>query len=548
MSSSTRTGVQVAGFAVLYLAAAVAGRATTLTPGSLSLVWPAAGIAVVWFLTVEGGTARAVSALLAVLVTLFVHLVVWPAYGHVTVLAAGNLAQVAEVVILVRRWCPELAARSARPLDTQSGLVRFTCAAGIGCLAGVVSAVAVARLGGRPFALEEAVTWWGRNLCSAIGIGLTGLLTVDRLRHGMRRELQAPPGEQLLILGATSSMLALDYATGVPFAFLMPATTVWAGLRTTPLFVSLHGTLGGAAVIALALDDRLLAAGVASHRSGVLLAQLFVGMTLLIGLFLAAGREEARVLTEQLEDRTRELASFTRRAVHDLQNPLMVIEGWSDLLATQVRPGSTAAQMVDRIQGASAMMRNLVDDLLADATARDGRVQVRRVDLARLSADVVTAHGAEAVVRLSPMEPVVGDERLLRRLLDNLVGNALKYVEPGAVPDIQITSRLLPSGRLAVSVADRGIGIPEAEQDAVFDEFVRGHGDDYPGTGLGLSICRRIVDRHGGVITARSRTDGPGTDVTFDLPHWQGDPQRAGRDTTAPSLRGHLRWTPTRAS
>jgi signal transduction histidine kinase len=339
-------------------------------------------------------------------------------------------------------------------------------------------------------------------------------------------------------------LVGLDYASGPPFTFLLPATSVWAGMRFSPLLVSSHAVLGGLAVIWLTMNDHgLFAAGSASTRSNVLLAQMFVAMMIMIGLLLAAGRSESNRLHARLDDRQRALEAFARRAAHDLQQPLMVIDGWAGLLNTELAASSGGfghpapeVDMVHRIQTATTQMRGLVSNLLADATARDREVVQHEVDLARLARQVAESRGATDSVRVGAIPPVVGDEQLLRGVLDNLIGNALKYVVPGESAHIEVTGCQQLDGMVTVSVADRGIGLPAGSHEAVFDEFTRAHGDAYPGTGLGLSITRRIVERHGGDIVARSRGSGPGTVFEFRLPVWRSPETPAVGEGRSPAL------------
>nr|WP_239320528.1 ATP-binding protein [Planomonospora parontospora] len=105
---------------------------------------------------------------------------------------------------------------------------------------------------------------------------------------------------------------------------------------------------------------------------------------------------------------------------------------------------------------------------------------------------------------------------MIRQLLTNLIGNAIKYTPPGHAAHVDITGTRTGDGRVCVEIADRGIGIPPGEHQAIFAGFHRA-ATGYTGTGLGLAICQRIVERHGGTITA---TDNPGGGArfTFTLP------------------------------
>jgi hypothetical protein len=107
---------------------------------------------------------------------------------------------------------------------------------------------------------------------------------------------------------------------------------------------------------------------------------------------------------------------------------------------------------------------------------------------------------------------------MLRHVVDNLVGNALKYVQMGRPARIDITAGAGPTGWTRIEVADRGIGIPDEDKPNIFETFHRARtAAGYAGTGLGLAICRRIVERHGGTIGV---TDNPGggTRFAFTLP------------------------------
>jgi signal transduction histidine kinase len=171
-------------------------------------------------------------------------------------------------------------------------------------------------------------------------------------------------------------------------------------------------------------------------------------------------------------------------------------------------------------------MSRLINDLLAYTTARDAPLSLQPVDLHAVAAQIIwqrTNHlrGAGTPmpdISLGPLPSVTADPSMIRHLLDNLIGNGLKYVPTGESAHLDITADRRPDGWTDVEVADRGIGIPDAAKPYVFDTFYRAnHDTDHPGTGLGLAICRRIVDRHGGTIGV---TDNPGggTRFRFALP------------------------------
>lgn len=526
MGRNLREAVLVGVFAALYLAAAMLGRATVIGADELSLVWPAAGVAVLWLLTLTRRAQLVASAALLVAATVFSNVTTGTTGGPMVVVTTANVVQVAAILLLLRWWCPELGRRGGRPpLESTGSLMRFLLASALGCLVGVLTGAAGLTTIGEPVTALTALSWWGRNTCGVLAAGTTGLLLIHHLAKRGRPAASAPggPAEAASLIAVTLALFAVDHVTATPFTFLLPATTVWAGLRFQPLVVSAHAALGGIAVVWLTLNGHGLFGADLSQRTGVLLAQMFVGMTIMLGLFLAASRQEGARLQAELTEHQRDLAAFSRRAAHDLQNPLMVVEGWAGLLAAQLTETSAAGQMVARIQSASEQMRRLIDDLLTDATARDRELVLAQVDLAALAGEVAEGRAAHGLVRISEMAPVCGDPALLRQLLDNLVGNALKYVEPGTAPDVEVSASADHDGMVTVQVRDRGIGIPAGSYEEVFTEFTRAHGDAYPGTGLGLSICRRIAERHGGTISALPR---PGGGSTFEvrLPRWQALP------------------------
>jgi signal transduction histidine kinase len=180
-------------------------------------------------------------------------------------------------------------------------------------------------------------------------------------------------------------------------------------------------------------------------------------------------------------------------------------------------------------------MQRLINDLLAYTTARDTALHRTDVDLRTLVDEVVTTRAADPAHRahgdrrkpdiyVGALPTVKGDPVLLRQLIDNLLGNALKYTPPGQPVRVTITAQPDRDGYTAVEVADRGIGIPEGQHTAIFERFHRAHpGTAYPGTGLGLAICQRIIERHGGVIAAIDNPGG-GTIFRFTLPLAQASP------------------------
>ena len=250
-------------------------------------------------------------------------------------------------------------------------------------------------------------------------------------------------------------------------------------------------------------------------------------------LELSAGRHGAVAVFRDITELRRyetDLAVFAGVVAHDLKAPLAVIRGHCEAVGEDLgdAPGGpeldeARATMVRIIHGVDRMA-GLIDTLLAYSTARDAALRLHPVELGPLVAGVI--HDRIAHLRpeerpdfyVGPLPEVRADPLMLRHVLDNLVGNAIKYVRPGAVARVDITAEGGSGLWARVEFADRGIGIPDADKPEIFETFHRAStAAGYAGTGLGLAICKRIVERHGGEIGV-SDNPGGGTRFHFTLP------------------------------
>jgi signal transduction histidine kinase/integral membrane sensor domain MASE1 len=223
-----------------------------------------------------------------------------------------------------------------------------------------------------------------------------------------------------------------------------------------------------------------------------------------------------------------ELAGFAGVVAHDLLNPVTAVEGWTETAAESVErlPAGPETRLaldaLGRVERAAGRMRSLIAGLLAYTTARDVTLTSARVDLGQMVSEVTVARLDAAIAAGMPaprftvadLPPVQADPVLMRQLLDNLIGNAIKYTARGVTPALTVTATR-DGDMVRVCVADNGIGIPAGQHDEIFGNFHRAHTMlGYAGTGLGLGICKRIVERHGGTITA---ADNPGGGSRFDF-------------------------------
>jgi signal transduction histidine kinase len=227
-----------------------------------------------------------------------------------------------------------------------------------------------------------------------------------------------------------------------------------------------------------------------------------------------------------------DLSVFAGVVAHDLKAPLAVVRGHCETATEELSEApdspsvAEARRALDRIAGAVDRMAALIDTLLAYTTAKDAPLRRQAVALGPLVEDVIhgrTAHlrpadGPAPDIYVGPLPAVDADPAMLRHVLDNLLGNALKYVQPGRAARVDITAEPAEDGWVRIDVADRGIGIPDDDKPDIFDSFHRaGTAAGYAGTGLGLAICRRIVERHGGTIGVADNPGG-GTRISFTLP------------------------------
>jgi PAS domain S-box-containing protein len=239
--------------------------------------------------------------------------------------------------------------------------------------------------------------------------------------------------------------------------------------------------------------------------------------------------DRLRIFNERLQQSNRELQEFAYVASHDLQEPLRKVQTFADRLNSKYadRLDETGKDYLVRMRNAAARMQILIQDLLSFSRVTTKAQPFVEVDLAQITEDVlsdleVKIEETEAQIDIVDLPKVYADPSQMRQLIQNLVGNALKFRKPEVKPHITISAKngtSNGSGPLyTVSVEDNGIGFEEKYTDKIFTVFQRLHGRaEYEGSGIGLAVCRKIVERHHGTITAKSRP-GSGSKFTFTLP------------------------------
>lgn len=228
--------------------------------------------------------------------------------------------------------------------------------------------------------------------------------------------------------------------------------------------------------------------------------------------------DNLRLYAEKLERSNRDLQEFAFIASHDLQEPLRKIMAFGDILL-QSSPdlGQRERGYVERMRKAAERMRNMVAGLLQLSRVTTQGQPFVQVDLTQVVAEVLSdldhqIRRTGGRVEVCELPVVEGDPLQLHQLLQNLIGNALKFHQSGIPPFVKIFADRY-SASVHINVADNGIGFDQKEVERILQPFQRLVGrDEYEGTGMGLAICRRIVERHGGKICARSE---PGQGATF---------------------------------
>ncbi len=235
----------------------------------------------------------------------------------------------------------------------------------------------------------------------------------------------------------------------------------------------------------------------------------------------ARKRDEERIrrYAEDLRRSNQELEHFAYVASHDLQEPLRTVASFAQLLSRryQGRLDADADDFLGFMADGAARMQTLINDLLAfSRVGTRGKpfepVPCEKVLQAALANLELAIAESGAVITHDPLPTVLADESQWVQLLQNLLGNAIKFRRPAETPRVLLGVARQP-GAWHFSVRDNGLGIAPQYFERIFIIFQRLHSrDTYPGTGIGLAICKKIVERHGGRIWVESE---PGHGATF---------------------------------
>lgn len=246
--------------------------------------------------------------------------------------------------------------------------------------------------------------------------------------------------------------------------------------------------------------------------------------------------EEEKIQREELARSNAELQQFASVASHDLQEPLRKIQAFGNRLKASCGDALTpqGIDYLERMQNAAMRMQTLIEDLLTFSRITTKALPFVKVNLAQIAQEVLsdlelTIAQTGGHVDVGYLHTIAAEPVQMRQLLQNLIGNALKFHRVGETPIVKLNTQLLDGQQQPVEsyaiaqfcqiiVQDNGIGFEEKYLDRIFNVFQRLHSrSEYEGTGMGLAIVRKIAERHGGSVTAKS-TQGKGSTFIITLP------------------------------
>lgn len=239
---------------------------------------------------------------------------------------------------------------------------------------------------------------------------------------------------------------------------------------------------------------------------------------------LTVSEHSLRERSIQLESANKELEAFAYSVSHDLRAPLRAIKGFSQILLMDFSANLNEEGMdfLQRISQAASQMSELIESLLTLSRLTRGEINRENIDLSPLALDILKKMQSQEPTHKVTWDIADGletkaDEKLIRTVLENLLGNAWKYSSKKENPLIEMGS-IKEDGQIHFYIKDNGVGFNMANADKLFGAFQRLHTDaEYPGHGIGLATCQRIIHRHGGTIWAEAEPD-KGATFHFSLP------------------------------
>jgi signal transduction histidine kinase len=513
------------GLVVVYFLNGKLGLSLAFVNRSVTPVWPPSGISIA--------------------AILLLGYRVWPAifFGAflVNITTAGTVATCLGIAsgntleAVIGAWLANTFADGLDAFRRPRNIFTFAALAGglstaVGAVIGVLSLAATGYADWAAFR-QTWLTWW---LGDGIGIILVAppliLWASDRrVQWKPRKALEGGLLLATLLLVSTAVFGRLSQGRNYPLEFLCTPVLLWAAFRFGPR----ETTLTILILSGVAIRGTLAGLGPFVGRSpntSLLLLQLYTGTVATVAVSVAAIVAERRRSESQLHDTERRLSRyntdlehFAYAASHDLQEPLRNITLFTQLMDARhgKQLGSEARTFMNHIVGGVERMNAIIEGLQkytrlsgSDVT-RFEPVSMNDV-LNRAQENLgaaIAASGARVFYNGLPV--VTGDQEQLVRLLQNLIGNAIKYRSPAA-PRISVAAHR-EDQEWIFSVSDNGIGIDPQYRDRVFELFERLHGSHASGAGIGLAISKRIVELHRGRIWVESQP-GVGSTFKFTIP------------------------------
>jgi signal transduction histidine kinase/DNA-binding NarL/FixJ family response regulator len=304
--------------------------------------------------------------------------------------------------------------------------------------------------------------------------------------------------------------------------------TVFFNFVYHPLFEE-DGTVSGVFVVAVEVTD-LVTARESARENAQVLEKMVIDRT----RELQNSAEQLMRANETLLGKNKELEQFAYISSHDLQEPLRKIQTFSELVARHITDEDYATKYLEKIDASAARMSALIKDILAYSKISNTETQQEQIDLNKVLEHVKTdfellISEKQAHIVSTQLPTVKGNRFQFHQLFSNLISNSLKFtevapiitissevVEGPVLPDSPAINRDLPYHRLLFQ--DNGIGFEKEYSEQIFGMFQRlQNRKDYSGTGIGLALCRKIVESHGGIISAES-AKGKGARFIVYLP------------------------------